>query len=59
MTFRLTPNQRTALARKLMNRATFREGLTQEQRAELCRHALNLEAANKLEARLTARMKLH
>lgn len=56
---RLTPNERTALAKILLDRAETGHRLTEEQRNELRRHAGNLEAANKLEARVKARKKLH
>ncbi len=59
MTFRLTPEQRTELARNHWIRAVTGKGLTKEQRAELCRSADNLEAANKLQQRMEARKKLN
>jgi hypothetical protein len=40
---RLTPNERTALAKILLDRAETGHRLTEEQRNELRRHAGNLE----------------
>ena len=54
---RLTPSQRTALAKNLLIRSATGKGLTKEQRAELRRHSQNLEAVNLLEQRLSERRK--
>lgn len=59
MTSRLTPEQRTALAHKLLIRSATGKGLSKEQKQEARRHAGNLEAANKLEQRMQNRKKLN